>query len=382
MKILIDARMYGLENTGIGKYVMELLANIIDVDSSNHYFIILRDKYYKELSFPDNFKKIKGDFRQYSFSEQLLIPKIIREVKPDLVHFPHFNVPVLFKGNYVVTIHDLLMHKQKGFEATTLNPFVYLIKRLAYRFVFDAGVRRAKIIIVPSKTVKKELLGYYQIPEEKVIVTYEGVSELAGNISISEVVEKYKVENPYFIYTGNAYPHKNLKRLIEAVVSLNKGREEKVSLVIISARTFFVKKLAKLVEKLDAKPYVKLLGFLPDSEVKALYKGSVGFIFPTLSEGFGIPGLEAMQTGTLVLCSQIPVLEEVYKDRAIYFNPFDFTSITTAMEQVLDISTEEREARVAASLDFVKRYSWLKMAQETLIIYNKVQEISEVSVQR
>lgn len=369
MKILIDARMYGLENTGIGKYVMELLTNLTDVDSSNNYFIILRNKYYKELIFPNNFKKIKGDFRQYSFSEQFLIPKIIREVKPDLVHFPHFNIPLVFGGKYIVTIHDLLMHKQKGFEATTLNPIMYLIKRSAYRLVFDRGVKKAVKIIVPSETVKKELLGYYQIPPEKVSVTLEGVSDLAGSISASQLAEKYKIKKPYFIYTGNAYPHKNLKRLIDALSSLNKERSEKVSLVIVSARSFFMVRLEKLIKKLGASPFVKLLGFIPDGELGALYKGSVGFIFPTLSEGFGIPGLDAMQARTLVLCSEIPVLKEIYKDHAIYFNPFDFTSIEMGMEQALDLSSEERESIVSSANDFVKRYSWHKMAQETLRVY-------------
>ena len=369
MKIVIDARMYGIEHTGIGRYVMELTNNLTRIDKKNDYILILRNDYFKRLSLPINFKKIKGDFRQYSFSEQISLPKILKDENPDLVHFPHFNVPILFRGNYVVTIHDLLMHKQKGFEATTLSPIVYLIKRLGYRAVFDRAVKKPVKIIVPSESVKKELVDYYHLDPDKVSVTLEGVSDLSGGGAVTPLLKKYGIETPYFIYTGNAYPHKNLKRLIEATISLNTERRIKAHLVIVSARNFFVKKLEKLISEMGAGAFVKVLGFLPDKEVGTLYRHSAAFVFPTLSEGFGIPGLDAMEVGTLVLASEILVLKEVYKEHAIYFNPFDFSSIARIMELALEIGTEAREERITKARDFVKRYSWNKMAQETLKIY-------------
>ncbi|OGM06080.1 hypothetical protein A2129_00845 [Candidatus Woesebacteria bacterium GWC1_42_13] len=375
MKIVIDARMYGIEHTGIGRYVMELTQNLAKIDRKNDYTLILRNNYFKSLSLPANFKKIKGDFRQYSFSEQISLPKILKNEKPDLVHFPHFNVPILYRGDYVVTIHDLLMHKQKGFEATTLAPIVYLIKRLGYRAVFDRAVKKPVKIIVPSHAVKKELVDYYSLDPDKVSVTPEGVSDLSGGGAVTPLLKKYGIETPYFIYTGNAYPHKNLKRLIEAIISLNTERRIKAHLVIVSARNFFVKKLEKLISEMGAGAFVKVLGFLPDEEVGTLYRHSAAFVFPTLSEGFGIPGLDAMEVGTLVLASEILVLKEVYKEHAIYFNPFDFSSIARTMELALEIGAEAREERIAKARDFVKRYSWNKMAQETLKIYESCARI-------
>ena len=369
MKIVIDARMYGVEHTGIGRYVMELIGNLTKIDKKNEYTLILRDKYFDRLSLPVNFKKLKGDFRQYSFAEQFSLLKILKDENPDLVHFPHFNVPILYKGRYIVTIHDLLMHKQKGFEATTLTPMVYLIKRLGYRTVFDRAVKKPIKIIVPSETVKEELVDYYYLDSEKVLVTYEGVSDLSGGGPVAPLLKKYEIETPYFIYTGNAYPHKNLKRLVEATISLNTQREIKAHLVLVSARNHFINKLEKLISDMGAGAFVKVLGFLPDKEVGTLYKHSAAFVFPTLSEGFGIPGLDAMEIGTLVLASEIPVLKEVYKDHAIYFNPFDFSSIAKEMENALDLDSEKREKRIAEAKDFVKKYSWHKMAQETLTIY-------------
>lgn len=178
--------------------------------------------------------------------------------------------------------------------------------------------------------------------------------------------------NRYFIYAGNAYPHKNLNRLIEAMVLLNKNSEEKITLKIASSRNVFIKRLEAVARKLNAVGYVELLGFVPDEELKEVYKNSVAFVFPSLSEGFGLPGIEAMEAGTLVLASDIPVFKEVYKDAAIYFNPYDFSSIEKALQNVLALSAEERQSKISYAQKFVTRYSWQKMAKKTLKVYTEV----------
>jgi glycosyltransferase involved in cell wall biosynthesis len=175
----------------------------------------------------------------------------------------------------------------------------------------------------------------------------------------------------YFFYTGNAYPHKNLGRLIEAVVSLNKDLDEPVLLKIASSRNVFTERLSKVIGEAGAEKYVKLLGFVSDSELGGLYKNSVGFVFPSLSEGFGLPGIEAMDAGTLVLASNIPVFKEIYAKAAIYFNPLDFSSIENAMKNALSLPDEKRQEIIEFGKKFVKRYSWAKMAKETLKIYEE-----------
>lgn len=175
----------------------------------------------------------------------------------------------------------------------------------------------------------------------------------------------------YFIYIGNAYPHKNLKRLIEAMVFLNKSRKNPVFLKIGGSRSVFTEKLKNSINELNAGNIVKLLGYVPEDELVKLYKNSVAFVFPSLSEGFGLPGLEAIEAGTLVLASKIPVFEEVYQDNVIYFDPLDIRSIELAMEQALSMSKNEREEKIGDAKKFAKRYSWAKMAKETLEIYSK-----------
>ena len=174
MKILIDGRLYGLENAGLGRYLINLIAELSKIDSENKYILLLRKKYFESLNLPANWEKVLADFRHYTLSEQLMLPGLIKKESPDLVHFPHFNVPVFYRGKYVVTIHDMLMHKFSGLSATTLPASLYYLKELIYKLVFAAAVKGAVKIIVPSETVKKELTDRYRVDIGKVEVIYEG----------------------------------------------------------------------------------------------------------------------------------------------------------------------------------------------------------------
>lgn len=363
MKILLDGRLYGLENTGLGRYVMNLVDGLIRINSKDDFSILLRKKYYNSLELPDNWKKIEADFRHYSFAEQFKLPKIINKENPDLVHFPHFNAPLFYRGKYVVTIHDMLMHKSVGFSATTLSAPAYLIKRVGYKLIFGNAVRKACKVIVPSMSVKQELAGKYSLKTDKISVTYEGFDpKISGD---SEV----KFAKPYFVFVGNAYPHKNLITLVKAIKLLNTKSDHKVFLAISSARNIFTQKIENTIKNEKMEHYVKLLGFLPDEKLGSLFKSSAGFVFPSLSEGFGLPGLEAMNSGTLLLASDIPVLREIYQNHAVYFDPKNPKSLAKTIEEVLKMGISEREKRIQEAKEFVKIYSWDKMAKETYKIY-------------
>ncbi|HET7098910.1 MAG TPA: glycosyltransferase [Patescibacteria group bacterium] len=173
MKIIIDARLYGSKNTGNGRYTENLVENLTKIDSKNSYIIFLRKDDFNSLKLPSNWQKVLADFKYYSFEEQFKLPFLISKYKPDIVHFPHFNVPVFYRGKYIVTIHDLIMHKFTGGEATT-RPFpLYQIWRLGYYIAFAKAVFGSVKIIVPSSAVKNEVVNYYKIDPKKVEVTYE-----------------------------------------------------------------------------------------------------------------------------------------------------------------------------------------------------------------
>lgn len=383
MKIIIDARLYGLENAGLGRYAMNLIKHLALVDKQNEYLIILRKKYFQaepdpalqenQLNFPANFHQILFDFRHYSLTEQIYLPRLLHKYEPDLVHFPHFNVPIFYRGKFVVTIHDMLMHQYRGLESSTLIPPLYLVKRMAYLAAFNHAVKNSSKIIVPSNYIKQELLNSYKIPENKVKVIYEGVGGgYADKTNNVETLEKYKIAYKYFIYVGNAYPHKNLKQAIEAIIYLNKKSIQKTLLLIASSRDVFVKRLEVYIKDKEAQKFVRLLGFVSDKDLASLYKNSQAFLFPSLSEGFGLTGLEAMASGTLVLASDIPVFKEIYQDKAFYFNPHQVESIAQSLETALSLTTRARNKLITEGRQFAKRYSWEKMAKETLRVYEEI----------
>lgn len=377
MKILLDARLYGLEHAGLGRYTLNLTEELKKQGTKEQFVILLRKRYFNRLKFPKNWKKVLADFRHYSYTEQIMLPKLLYKEGADIVHFPHFNIPVLYFGKHVVTVHDLLMHKFVGGAVTTLPFPFYQIRRIGYNIVFYKVMKFSSKIIVPTNYVKKDVVMRYSINANKVVVTYEGITAFDNakrdtQNAIRKTLKKYDVEKPYFIYVGNAYPHKNIERAIQALVKFNGLRKMKVSLALIGSRDVFKDRLKKYIENRNTDKYVKLLGYVPDEDLGVLLKQSIAFIYPSLSEGFGLQGLESMAAGILVMSSDIPVFREIYEDNALYFDPYDVDSIVEAMKTVMKMPSKKREQMISKGEKFITRYSWSKMAKQTLDIYKEV----------
>jgi glycosyltransferase involved in cell wall biosynthesis len=381
MKIVFDARMYGLEHAGIGRYILNLIHQIKNEKlkmKNLEITLLIRKKNLKEISqkFGGVFKILVCDVSHYSLKEQFAILLQLIKLKPDLVHFPHFNIPIFYPGRFVVTIHDLIKHTSKGRETTTRTPLAYWFKYLGYRGVFSQAVKRAVKIIVPSMAVKDELRKTYHLPEEKIEVIYEGVGDEfkikdKKNFLVKEkVLGKYKLEKPFVIYTGSLYPHKNVERLLRAIICLNDSNHfnKIIRLVVVCARNVFYERFKNKVKEMKVERLVKFLGFVPDEDLAILYKQAEAFIFPSLSEGFGLPGLEAMACGLPVVCSDIAVFREIYGEAACYFDALDFRDMAQKIEMVIK-NSKIREGLIKNGFERIKKYSWEKMAKKTLEVY-------------
>lgn len=375
MKIVIDARMYGLEHAGIGRYIINLISQIEILDRKNEYIVLLRKKYFQKLSFKNKkFKKVLADYPHYSFKEQFFLPLQLIKLKPDLVHFPHLNVPAFWWGKQIVTVHDLIKNQWRGIETTTKGLPFYWFKYLNYRILVLLAIKRVAKIITPSNWWREYLIKQYELPSQKIIVTYEGVSrkfmEFKIKDSAPKIIRNYGIRKPFVIYTGSLYPHKNVLRLVEAVKLLNlQGLN--LQLVIVCARNVFFNRFKIKVEKLEAEKFVKLLGFLPDEEIAALYQEAEAFVFPSLLEGFGLPGLEAMAIGAPVLAARASCLPEIYKDAALYFDPFSPKDMGEKISLVIK-NEDIRKKLIDAGRKRVKSFSWQRMAEQTLKIYEQV----------
>lgn len=371
MRIGIDARL--INESGIGRYIRNLLENLAILDSKNEYFILLRNPDAINLSWGANFQKVKADFKWYSIAEQVGLPKVLNKINPDLTHFPHFNIPIFFKGKFIVTIHDLIHQHYMMKRSTTLDPFTYKLKQLGYKKVFDFALKKSQKIIVPSQYVKSQLDSEWGIDKSKVIVTTEGVDESILEIKQKQskklqlkILEKIGVTKPYIFYVGNAHPHKNVEGLIKAFFRV-KGEGERVKdlkLVLSGADHYFWKRIRAEFKHQD----IIYTGYVTEEALVSLYSNAQIFVLPSFEEGFGIPILESFATGCPVVCSGIGALKEVAGDGAVYFDPENIDDIAEKMIEVLKNEklkkklTENGEKRV-------RDFSWKKLAQETLKIY-------------
>src|SRR6056297_41631 len=185
-RIGIDARMYGPLGKGLGRYTQEIVDRVVEMDPENQYVVFLTRENFDEFQpKSDRIKKVKTNIRWYSLAEQILLPFYIKKEKLDLMHFPHFNVPLLTPVKFVVTIHDLILTKFPTIRASTLSPWLYKIKNFFYKVVIKTAVKRAKRIIAVSEFTKKDIAKQFRVKPDKIRVTYEGVADLAkgGNSS-------------------------------------------------------------------------------------------------------------------------------------------------------------------------------------------------------
>ena len=368
MKIVIDGRMS--QESGIGRYIRNLLNQLAIIDKKNEYLVLLTKESINKTALGNNFKRILADFKWYGISEQFKLPKLLNDLKSDLVHFPHFNVPLLFSGRFVVTIHDLIHQHFQMRRATTLTPLLYKFKQFGYKKVFKNGILRSQKILVPSDYVKELLIDDWQVNDEKIVVTHEAVddriTEIAGKINqkeISQVMQKFNINPPFIFYVGNAHPHKNVEGLIKAFISLRK-QYQYLTLVLSGNDHYFWQKIKHQFQQKS----IIFTGLISDKELVALYKSAKCFVMPSFEEGFGIPILEAMVCECPVVSSQGGALKEVGGDACLYFDPTSKEDIKEKIMLVLTNDGIEKDLIKKGQMRS-KKFSWEKLAKQTMEVY-------------
>jgi len=378
MRIGIDARFYGLIGKGIGRYLEKLIANLEKIDQENEYIIFLRQENF-DLYEPKNpnFKKVLINIPWYGLKEQICLPFKIHRHHCDIVHFPNYNlslISLIFKigvgKKFFITIHDLIPH-QTNITGTTKNSLIFKIKLFFLLLIIKLSAKKSEKVFTVSEFSKKEIIKLYKIKPEKIIVTYEAAEDKPSNMDQkSQILEKLKIEKPYLLYVGNAYPHKNLERLIEAYKIILPQTDLK--LVLVGRIDYFYSGIKKMVYDLKIEDKVIFTDMIDDNDLNELYQNALVYVFPSLMEGFGLPGLEAMRRGLPVISSNIGSLTEIYGSAAQYFNPYDTKEIA---EIILKITKDQNliEDLKKRGFEQVKKYSWVKCAEETLKIYNSWQ---------
>jgi glycosyltransferase involved in cell wall biosynthesis len=368
LRIAIDARK--LRDYGIGTYVRNLLRHLSRLDHETEYVLLCRIEdagIAEELG--ENFRTIAEPARPYSASEQLRIPLDLRREQIDLFHTPHYVLPPLVPCKSVVTIHDCIH----------LRFPQYLPNRLAYAYARSSlwvATHRSNRVLTVSEASKRDILRYFRIPEKKIDVIHNAMDERFGETptadDVARVQERYQLNAPYVLYAGNIKPHKNLERLIEAFHMLRQDPDlAHVKLLIIGDEISKYATLRRAVHKYKLHKHVRFFGFVPDKTLAVLYRLARVFVFPSLYEGFGLPPLEAMASGTPVITSDVSSLPEVVGDAALLIDPLDTNAIAEAIRRVLMDSTLHEQLR-QKGFTRVREFSWDRSIRRVREIYGEV----------
>ncbi len=370
-RIGIDCRK--ILDYGIGTITANLIENLAIVDPETEYFL---------FGNPDivptpgpNFTTVREKSKRYSIGEAIRLPHKSRKLKLDILHWLHYATSPLKHCKYVVSIHDinhLLMPELLPSRAHRI--YAEKMLRLATRV--------ADRIITASNASKAEIIEHLNVPEEKISVVYNGVSDIFKRQPLDGLLARLKtdfeLDIPYILYVGSLREHKNVARLLEAFDIVRTRIDNDLTLVIVGEHKKQRAALQKYANKQYTGKYVRFLGAVPHEKLPILYSGAHVFVFPTLYEGFGLPPLEAMACGVPVCMSRLPVLKEVAGTAAAYFDPydpFDMADVLGSMFHNLDRYGDLTKKGPQRASEF----SWKRTAEQTLEVYREVLDQSSDS---
>lgn len=366
MRIGFDARK--LHDFGIGTYIRNLLRQLARLDHDTEFVLFCRPEDRESLAvLGENFRPVAETSGNYSVSEQLALPWAIRREGIGLFHAPHYVLPALVPCRSVVTIHDCihLMFPQ------------YLPNRLALSYArasMSLASKRATRIMTVSESSKRDLLRFMNVAADKIDVIYNAYDERFGveprEEDVVRVAERYQLHDEFVLYAGNVKPHKNLARLIEAFhIVRNRGLDQ-LKLVLIGDEISKYAALRRAVHQHQLHKYVRFLGFVPEETLAVMYRLAGVFVFPSLYEGFGLPPLEAMASGTPVVTSNVSSLPEVAGDAALLVDPYDPNAIADGMYEVLT-NQAVRQRLKEMGLARARQFSWEASARRVRDIYRE-----------
>lgn len=369
MRIGIDARMMTPKaSRGIGRYVEELVRAMLAQAPEHTYVLVTRRAIHPFASHP-SVETVVADIPWYGLREQLQMPSVLRSLKADIIHVPHWNASIFCGGPLVVTIHDLLLrHLPRSARISTRGPFIAALKRLGYRLTLAVALYKAKAVLVPTQFTADDLSYFYPKTKKKIVITGEGMNRRT-------LFPKNTTPRPprlqYLLYVGSAYPHKGLDLLIDIWRSLEE-QHPGLHLMIAGQEDVFMRRLQDEVRKRRLSR-IQFLGYVKEEELIQLYRDAAAFVFPSQFEGFGLPPLEALEAGCPVIVSDAAALPEVLgSEGAFFFQSGSRTGILQAIEKVLADPEYARRKAEAALPELRARHNWSQAAEKTLQLYSSI----------
>ena len=360
----IDARK--AQDFGIGTYIRNLVGALAEIDVENRYVLLANREGREALpELPDNFRIVTESAKVYSMREIAAMSFHLRRLELDLYHSTHYVLPAMLPCPAVATIHDIIHLLYPDFLPNRLA-LLY-----AQRMIRSTLARGSRIIAV-SQNTKDDLVEYFDTQPEKIEVIHNGVEDTFRQQMKREDVDRWlknlEVERPYLLFVGNPKPHKNLDNVVKAYARALRIKRFDGQLVCVGARRAAEFKIHQRAEQLGIGDRIQLLGHVAQEALPALYQGAELFVYPTLYEGFGLPVVEAMASGTAVLTSNTSALREIAEGYAHLVDPLNVEAMAAAIAQCMT-DQEHREALALSGRERAEEFRWERAARCTLGTY-------------
>jgi glycosyltransferase involved in cell wall biosynthesis len=370
LRIAIDAHSVGAKLAGNESYAVNLIEALAEIDGVNDYTL-----YVTTAEAHDRFHQ-----RWPNFKVQITLPHTpliripltlsaeLRKHPVDVLHV-QFTAPPFCPCPVVVSIHDLSFeHLPETFNRRS---------RTQLRLTVRHSARKAAKILTLSEHTRNDIIDTYRIDPKRITaiplaapahfapVTYEK--------ELQRVRHNYGIDGEYVLSVGSIQPRKNLVRLIKAYASLrgNQGGNNSPKLVLVGKRAWLYDETLRALEEARIRDSVVLTGYVPESDLPALYSGALCFVYPSVFEGFGLPPLEAMKCGAPVIVGNATSLPEVVADAGLKVDPFDVSAIAWAMDQLIKDPELRQELR-DKGLARARLFDWKETARQTLAVYEQV----------
>jgi glycosyltransferase involved in cell wall biosynthesis len=366
LRVAVDAHLLSLatsyRSAGISWYAQNLLRELPAADPNIRYAVFLNEKKYEGVPGLDlRLSRLPAQHPVVRiFWEQCIQPWAVARERADLLHGLALVGPLIGTRPLVLTIHDLsFLHYPQNFRGG---------KRLYLRLFTRWSVRRARRVIAPSESTRRDILAQYGVPPARVDRVYYGLDPIFHPLPRDQVAEfriQQGLPERFLLFVGTLEPRKNVTRLIEAYARLPRDRPP---LYIVGGKGWLYDEVFARVEALQLSGAVKFAGYVPGQELPWWYNAAELFVYPSLYEGFGLPPLEAMACGTPVVTSGISSLPEVVGSAGKMVDPTDIDALASAMAQVL-ADADLRQTMQAAGLAQAKTFSWQEAARQTVSSY-------------
>ncbi len=353
------------EKGGIKVYTINLIEQFLKLDEEDEFLFIYNNKKFlgSYANYP-HVKEIAVEAPSKLIWDQIVIPRIIKKEKADLVFNPKLSIPIFTKARKVLMIH--------GAEQFAVKSAFKWYDRIYVQIMMPLYARAADKVLTTTRLGIEDLSKYLHLPKEKFIFVHEGVHErfrVLSNPELQRVKEKYNLPDRFIFFIGGLTPLKNFRRVVEAFDLLNESIN--VKLVVVGFKRFKFEKAMKVAQRPEEKDKIIFPGFVPDEDLPAFYNLAELLIFPSLYEGFGLPVLEAFACGCPVVTTKTGCTKEVTGDAALLADPYNANDIAEKMKKIL-LEPSVKKELVQKGFERVKNFSWEKTAKCTLKLFKEL----------